>query len=152
MSSKAVLMQGTAMRAQRKASKQERLLVQSIAAAAATMEAPARPTSQEPGKAPGKPATQKPTVSSVRLSHHVALNLICCRKFGRAFQLLAACSSISMRSAALMLMDLISPLEAFPCSRCRPTHSLPADCCIHQEGSFAQGFLHAGLCLLGSLY
>ena len=38
--------------------------MQSLAAAAATMEAPARPTSQEPGKAPGKPATQKPTVSS----------------------------------------------------------------------------------------
>ena len=38
--------------------------MQSIAAAAATMEAPARPTSQEPGKAPGKPATQKPTVSN----------------------------------------------------------------------------------------
>ena len=58
------LLQGMGMRAQRKASKQERLLVQSIAAAAATMEAaPARPTSQEPGKAPGKPATQKPTVS-----------------------------------------------------------------------------------------
>ena len=58
-------MQGLALRAQRKASKQERLLVQSIAAAAATMEAPApaRPTAQSPGKAPGKPATQKPTVS-----------------------------------------------------------------------------------------
>ena len=48
---------------QRKQSKQERLLVQSIAAAAATMEAPARPTDQAPSKAPGKPATQKPTVS-----------------------------------------------------------------------------------------
>ena len=46
----------------RKQSKQERLLVQSIAAAAATMEAPARPTDQAPSKAPGKPATQKPTV------------------------------------------------------------------------------------------
>lgn len=58
-------MQGLALRAQRKASKQERLLVQSIAAAAATMEAPApaRPTAQSPGKEPGKPATQKPTVS-----------------------------------------------------------------------------------------
>ena len=60
-------MQGQALRAQRKASKQERLLVQSIAAAAATMEAPApaRPTAQSPGKAPGKPATQKPTVSII---------------------------------------------------------------------------------------
>ena len=47
---------------QRRQSKQERLLVQSIAAAAATMEAPARPTDQAPSKAPGKPATQKPTV------------------------------------------------------------------------------------------
>ena len=56
------LPQGAGMRTQKRASKQERLLVQSIAAAAATMEAPARPTSQEPGKAPGKPATQKPTV------------------------------------------------------------------------------------------
>ena len=36
--------------------------MQSIAAAAATMEAPARPTDQAPSKAPGKPATQKPTV------------------------------------------------------------------------------------------
>ena len=62
------LQQGVGMRAQRKASKQERLLVQSIAAAAATMEAPARPTSQEPGKAPGKPATQKPTVSLLKAS------------------------------------------------------------------------------------
>lgn len=60
-----LLMQGLAMRAQRKASKQERLLVQSIAAASATMEAPARPTDQAPGKAVGKPATQKPTVSSL---------------------------------------------------------------------------------------
>ena len=58
------LSQGLGLRTQKKASKQERLLVQSIAAAAATMEAPARPTSQEPGKAPGKPATQKPTVSN----------------------------------------------------------------------------------------
>lgn len=57
------LLQGLGLRTQKKASKQERLLVQSIAAAAATMEAPARSTSQEPGKAPGKPATQKPTVS-----------------------------------------------------------------------------------------
>ena len=56
------LVRGLGLRMQKKASKQERLLVQSIAAAAATMEAPARPTSQEPGKAPGKPATQKPTV------------------------------------------------------------------------------------------
>ncbi len=53
----AMSLQGLGMRAQRKASKQERLLVQSIAAAASHHGGrAARPTSQEPGKAPGKPA------------------------------------------------------------------------------------------------
>lgn len=72
-------MQGLALRAQRKASKQERLLVQSIAAAAATMEAPApaRPTAQSPGKAPGKPATQKPTVRILVNSFACSILLLC---------------------------------------------------------------------------
>jgi hypothetical protein len=54
-------LQGKALCAQQRQTRRQRIFAQRICAAA-TLEAPARPTTKEPGQAPGKPGTQKPTV------------------------------------------------------------------------------------------
>ncbi|CAK0786132.1 Mitochondrial porin [Coccomyxa viridis] len=109
---------GLGLRMQRKQSKQERLLVQSIAAAAATMEAPARPTDQAPSKAPGKPATQKPTViitgasSGLGLAAAKALGqdgdwhvIMACRDFSKAARA-AQAQGIPKENYTIMHLDL----------------------------------------------